>query len=365
MTQPYKLKDEIRVFILERKKSDPIISCRKLVPLVWEHFQLKLSKSSVNAILKEHQLSSHVGRRRIRPRKTVLIKPLDLPKLIEPAIEKDGALVQPAVDNRLTNVPSVVSSEKSGIAAPAEPNIQPLVTPSVQPPVAVSQPDPVPVPRKKEIELVSTRRDIEYVVNCGCFLLRATDFKTLFTDSLASQIAAAIPELKRDVIYYGLEAFMYKQIFKSDNDLWRFLGSELDAGSFGRVCELISALDPIKYPELISGGLGSDNSLDMNYLSNGRLHELNSAVKETFFPSAYGALDFPTMFARFYCLTGRLERKGTLLAIRLFYPSNFAWAYDIVWQDDFQNAVTKVNQERIMTPEGEKIWFDPNIGFQK
>ncbi len=59
----YKLKDEVVSFIVDTKKNDPGVSCRKLSELVYECFEVKVSKSSINTILKKSQLSSSVGRR--------------------------------------------------------------------------------------------------------------------------------------------------------------------------------------------------------------------------------------------------------------------------------------------------------------
>jgi hypothetical protein len=66
MTKPYKLSSEIKEFIIREKKSDPKLSCRGLISRVKEHFQVALSKSLINNIIKEHNLSAPVGRRRIR-----------------------------------------------------------------------------------------------------------------------------------------------------------------------------------------------------------------------------------------------------------------------------------------------------------
>jgi len=59
----YKLKAEVVNFIIERKKENPDISCRKLVAIIKDQFQLDVSKSSINAIIKTVNLSSPVGRR--------------------------------------------------------------------------------------------------------------------------------------------------------------------------------------------------------------------------------------------------------------------------------------------------------------
>lgn len=74
MANYYKLTEEIRTFILHQKMADPNLSCRKLVNLIFEHFQVKLSKSSINCIIKENNLSRPTGRRKIK--EGIIIKPL-------------------------------------------------------------------------------------------------------------------------------------------------------------------------------------------------------------------------------------------------------------------------------------------------
>jgi hypothetical protein len=76
----YKLKPEIKDFILGQKKADPNLSCRNLSNVIEQKFQLKVSKSSINAVLKEAGLSLPVGRRQKRQKITLPI-PEDLPKL--------------------------------------------------------------------------------------------------------------------------------------------------------------------------------------------------------------------------------------------------------------------------------------------
>ncbi len=58
----YKLKDEVVEFILRQKRDNPQISCRKLVIAIQSAFGLNVSKSSINAVIKEAHLSSPVGR---------------------------------------------------------------------------------------------------------------------------------------------------------------------------------------------------------------------------------------------------------------------------------------------------------------
>jgi len=59
----YKLTEDIARFVVNRKKADPKLSCRRLVDVVQKKFDVRVSKSSVNKILKDSLLSSPVGRR--------------------------------------------------------------------------------------------------------------------------------------------------------------------------------------------------------------------------------------------------------------------------------------------------------------
>lgn len=59
----HKLKNDVIDFIVQEKKTSPFIGCRQLADMVSNKFQTKISKSSVNEILKNAQLSSPVGRR--------------------------------------------------------------------------------------------------------------------------------------------------------------------------------------------------------------------------------------------------------------------------------------------------------------
>jgi len=77
MANYYKLTEEIKTFILRQKMADPNLSCRKLVNLIFGHFQVKLSKSLINAVIKENDLSKPVGRGRIKER--IIFKPVEAP----------------------------------------------------------------------------------------------------------------------------------------------------------------------------------------------------------------------------------------------------------------------------------------------
>lgn len=58
----HKLNPEVLEYILQQKQANPGLGCRKLSELVSSRFQVNVSKSSVNNVLKEANLSNSVGR---------------------------------------------------------------------------------------------------------------------------------------------------------------------------------------------------------------------------------------------------------------------------------------------------------------
>ena len=59
----HKLRPEIIEFIVQQKKANTGLSCRGLADLLFVAFKIRVSKSSVNEIIKEAGLSQPVGRR--------------------------------------------------------------------------------------------------------------------------------------------------------------------------------------------------------------------------------------------------------------------------------------------------------------
>jgi len=81
----HKLKPEVIKFILDNKQANPNLSCRNFTSLVMEKLQVKVSKSSINDIFKEHSLSMPVGRRQ-KPKR----KKFNMPDL--PVIESNESV---------------------------------------------------------------------------------------------------------------------------------------------------------------------------------------------------------------------------------------------------------------------------------
>ena len=61
----YKLKREVIEYILQSKRDNLFLSCRELAQLTGEKFRFRVSKSSINAVIRDARLSSPIGRRRM------------------------------------------------------------------------------------------------------------------------------------------------------------------------------------------------------------------------------------------------------------------------------------------------------------
>lgn len=106
----HKLKPEVLSFIIENKKNNPALSCRNLTALILEQLKTKVSKSSINAIFKENNLSMPIGRRCKQKKKKFNLSPL-------PVIEgtKAVTLVAPQISPEKTKEEIIPEQKKEEI----------------------------------------------------------------------------------------------------------------------------------------------------------------------------------------------------------------------------------------------------------
>jgi hypothetical protein len=112
----YKLKPEVKDFILKQKKIHPQLSCRSLAKLVREKFKTSLSKSSINFVLKEAGLSMPVGRRRKKS-----LRQAGAPKKIKPKLPAEEIAPEELKESEPIKPPAPVK--------PAEPAVAPKPMP--------------------------------------------------------------------------------------------------------------------------------------------------------------------------------------------------------------------------------------------
>lgn len=315
MVKPYKLKDEIKQFIVEKKKIDTKLSCRKLVSLIKEQFNINLSKSTINAIIKENSLSGKVGRPRIR---LITASPK-----IEPIFE--------AVN---------------------------FVSPVLEPVHTKEDTLPVSPPKPQPIAIETVEEESADIANGGAIFLLMVDYKSGLTNFLAQKILAYMPDLSQDIIRLLLQLRVYGQIIKEEQCLVRLLGKQLTGEYLAFYYEQIAKI-PLNQLNPDFTGLGLERNInEINMLYKECLLCLNRQAQKLFLPSVYQFLDFSAMCERFYSLIARVTRKDTVITVQFLYPANFKAVHDIVWQEDFKFAVSALNKERLFTPEGKLFRFE-------
>ncbi len=280
----YKLKPEIVNFIVEQKKLNSVLSCRRLVPLVAEKFKILISKSLINAVIKEANLSNKVGRTRIREK-----------------------------------------------------------TP-------------------------------ESIQNGGFIFLKAADIKLALTTSLTASLLVYFPDKRLNALQKINEILTYMEFFKFSQltpgrhnyrklGLWWLLDGVISKDSLLDFYQRLNQI-PISEANAILKKMNiSHNIIVFNELYRDCLCQLNTYVQKNFFPPGYQFLDPFAMKERFYRLPANIERKPRLLKIQLFYPPDFFWVNDIVWQEGFSYAANKVNEAAIINENGEQLWINSSPCF--
>jgi hypothetical protein len=306
----YKLKPEIKEFILKQKIANPQLSCRGLMPLIKDKFQVNISKSLINNIIKKENLSSLVGRRRLKQRAIFEPSALEISKRFQGPGPGD-ALHFPGQEV----LKSLIQSVKDEVSQP----------------------------------LVVNKAEIGAMENGGYFFLKTADLQSGLTFFLAQKLSFFFPNLSVESLQEIIEASMYLPFFKSKTSLWFLIGKELCLENLTRYSQVLAEIpvSPIKESLLKAGFNLNLNSI--NELHNQCLISLNSYVQANFFPDVYQILGFTAMQERFYSLSAKVENKPGLCKIELFCNPEFQFKNDIIWQEDFSYAVNKVNAVQVFT----------------
>ncbi len=286
-----KLSEQIREFIIEEKRANSKLSCRGLISLIKEKFSIEISKSLINNVIKENNLSSPVGRRRVKEGVTPPEAPAKLPE-IKPVMKESG-----------------------------------------------------------------------FMENGGFFFLKAADLKLGLTLNLAELLSVHFPGLAKESHQEIIEALIYTPHFKDKRSLWLFIGSEVPEEDLVKYSQQISQIPPFELKEAAAKVGISHKINNINELWEEAILRLSAHIVH-FFPSEYQFLDFLAMKERFYSLPAKFERKAGLLSIHLFYPKDFFWLNDIIWQEGFSYAANRVNEAKILSPDKEQIWINPQVKFQ-
>jgi hypothetical protein len=215
----HKTKEQIREYILQEKKADPGLSCRQLAPLIQKQFGISLSKSTINSLFKQANLSAPVGRRseKSRAEKTLpqilrlALQPpaqaevkearkepvkkeeIILPPILAPA-PPELTLIAPVPESTPPPEPPPPPPPKPAPAAPSPEPVKPVPEKPVpvEKPVARPLPEPILIPelavikedtiKPPETEQPETSEPIEFKEDesldaLGCFFLKAAEWE--------------------------------------------------------------------------------------------------------------------------------------------------------------------------------------------
>lgn len=280
----YKLTPDIIEFIISQKKSNVLLSCRGLIPLVCEKFNITLSKSLISSVLKSANLNGRVGRRKIK------------------------------------------------------------------------------------------EKPAEFIINGGLVFLKAADLKLSLMRNLTNCLAPYFPNTKLDLQQKINEILTYMEFFKTAQStpgkrnfkklgLWWLLDGVISQGSLIEFYKQLSQITLLEAENTLKKMNFDCKGIVINELYKKCLYRLNAYAQTNFFPNTYQFLDPFAMKERFYSLLANIEKKPHLLKIHLFYPTEFFWVNDIIWQEGFSYAAAKVNSANIFNENGERIWIDPAPKF--
>lgn len=367
MTQNYKLSNEIKEFIIEQKKNNGKLSCRSMVDIIKDRFHIEISKSLINRVIKEQNLSAPVGRRRINE----IVTPV---KEIEvPATAPEIQVVKPEKPVKEPAIP---------IKEPEMPVIKPEI-PIIKPEISVIKPEiPIKVPEIpiKEAEIPEIKPIIppkpalkipeanfiwqgaDFMENGGFFFLKTADFKLDLTFSLAELLSAYFPGLSRESHQAIIETLIYSPYFKNKRDLCLLIGAEVSEEAIKQYSEQLVMVPFLQLKDVATKVGIVYNSSEINWLWKEVLLRLSSYIVH-FFPPEYQFLDFQAMLKRFYFLPGKLIKRTGMVTVQLICPKGFFGLNDIIWQEGFSHAAARVNEAKILTSKKEQIWINPQVQY--
>jgi len=184
----YKLKPEIKNWILEQKRTHPVISCRGLISLIEDEFKIKVSKSSINSLFKEAGLSMPIGRRQ---KKKSLHPPSFAPA--------------PSTENKAELPLALPGPQSAGLTprlllgpeAPKEPLLSPVLPEAAEPP----------------LEQIPDETS-EKILSSGTILLKAVDCLTAGSYSMSETIKQRLG-LKDEHLLSKIENLIYAPLLNS------------------------------------------------------------------------------------------------------------------------------------------------------
>lgn len=213
----YKIRPEVKNWIIEKKRTVPSLSCRGLVSLFENEFNLKISKSSINYIIKNAGLSMPVGRRlRKRRRKAI-------------------AVVQPQLESPIETPLQLPLLTQIENAAEASVQACPEVSPEIPAPTQAQAPEtPIETPKQiqPELSIEATAQVpseiLEKMLSSGIILLKAADYLIGGANYISETIKNRLRITDKNLLA-KIESLIYAPLLPLSEELTQAYLKELEA----------------------------------------------------------------------------------------------------------------------------------------
>ena len=314
--KPYKLKSNIEQFIIGQKTADPVLSCRDLVPLVEAYFQVAISKSLINNVLKHSELSSVVGRRRIK-QKLQLAQPSVAKKAAENEspksllghidfIENGGYFFLKAALLKACLIPRIAGF----LSKYYEDLHRDLLEALIEGYIFVS--------------ILNKTNDLQYFVGREFNLVQMEEFVEKLNNMPCEELNSLFIQLDHN--------------YKLNN--MKELGER-------SICYLNSFAQANFFPESYKKTTISEMKV--------RFYALRASIKKS--PNL---LEIQLLYPEDFPYRKQADWQEDL-DIQMLYPNGFPTKNDIVWQQALLHAVNMVNESQILTLDQAQVRFNPNI----
>ena len=409
----YKLSSEVRDYILEQKQGNSAISCRQLVDLVSERFQIELSKSSINAIMKDAGLSMPVGRRHklaLKAQIKAVFQAMPEGMMEKPAASAIGSILLKAADcllgGDLTDVRCIKVDLSDGRSFYLDGQMHTVwSTPNT--PYQFSSPlhsitnsinkylnDDAPLvlfmapgyeaPTKEFFSFISSFNVAEKPLSLTLYSNKLEILKNVQSEpkkryfilglwpwqfghflkvkkvGAETEVELSQPDTNQTITLKGgvlnepeseeIRLFILSNIEKLSPQ-------ELTKVYLQRWPNLEEGFRDFSHKiELFSSTTGSQRYFQAE-LSRGSAEELFKSylkaldlyVRFYFLPPGYAEKDFPTVNERFYALKAKITLENDFIRAKFEVPAGYAF------QKDLQFACQRINEREVIFPDGKKL----------
>ena len=212
----YKFKKDVVDFVVRQKAENKSLSCRTLADIVSKKFDIAVSKSSINSILQEAQLSSPVGRRSVTSKKE---------RIFQIPSEKKKEFFKKTPD---PHIPSIAAEKKFTHAEPSLGEMSPAVE-KKKSSAAIDKIAKRAVSAARRMARPQPMERKFLFDHMGCIFLKAAEWDLASTNLLTELTKEQLTGFSKEDIQAASQALLYLEPFgfQTIQDLAYYAGQGL------------------------------------------------------------------------------------------------------------------------------------------